>query len=753
MTNHNHSPANLIQVSSTENINNLGKSLSLKVKTTLFAIAIGVIPVATIGFFSYLILNRSLTQEMSQQQLEKTTIAGDSLGRFLEDRIREVETLSKDAILTNSKFRDTATIEEKTVVLTNFQDQLQYYDSIVFFDLKGNPLFQSKSEKPYQGNYSTQEYFQQAIKTQKITINGPGISSSSGKLRVEFAAPVKDSTTGKLLGVVRLRIPGTYINSIFTVYQEQSKHWYLVNTEGTIFAGDLEEQLNQPLATYFPEVAPLHQAKRSGVLKSQASQLVSSTNSKQKENYSKENINQKGERQIVSYVLAKPPARFPDLHIGTLLTLDEDIALASLKQLGLIVFSGTTIAAIIVAAIAAYLANRTTSPLVDAVLAVKKIGNGQLDTRLKVTGSDELGELNSNINLMAEQIQKSLQEQVNLTHQQGQAKEKLETAIYTLIEEIADAADGDLTVRANLNSLELSTVADLFNAIINNLQEIAIETRQSTSQVGDSLKQNEQAIRILAEQAIAEAEETRNTLISIEQMTQSIQAVAQNASQTEQIVDDTYDTILYSTQNMDSTVDSILKLRTTVRETAIKMQQLRDSSQKISQVVSLIEEIALKTNVLAINAGAEADRAGEYGQGFAIVAEQVGALAEQCTAATKEIAKIVTAIQAETKEVNQAMESGTTQVVETTQLVESTKESLSLVLEKSQAISLLMESISQSTVSQASTSQNVTNLMQKIARLSENTSQSSQKVAQSIVETAQIAAKLQSTVAQFKVAD
>jgi methyl-accepting chemotaxis protein PixJ len=357
------------------------------------------------------------------------------------------------------------------------------------------------------------------------------------------------------------------------------------------------------------------------------------------------------------------------------------------------------------------------------------------------------------LNQLNKSLEATAEEQRQQKEQQKQAKEDLEAAIYTLIDEIADATDGDLTVRANLNSLELSTVADLFNAIINNLQEIAIEAKQSTSQVGDSLTQNEQAMRILAEQAIAEAKETRNTLISIEHMSQSIQAVAQNANQAEQIVDDTYNTVLHSTENMDSTVDSILNLRTTVRETAKKMQHLGDSSQKISQVVSLIEEIALKTNVLAINAGAEADRAGEYGQGFAIVAEQVGALAEQCTAATKEIAKIVTAIQAETEEVNQAMESGTTQVVETTQLVESTKESLSLVLEKSQAISLLMESISQSTISQASTSQNVTNLMQKIAQLAETTSQSSQKVAQSIVETAQVAAKLQSTVARFKVVD
>ena len=357
------------------------------------------------------------------------------------------------------------------------------------------------------------------------------------------------------------------------------------------------------------------------------------------------------------------------------------------------------------------------------------------------------------LNEVNKSLEKSAEEQRQQKEQQRQEKEQLETAIYTLIDEVSNATEGDLTVRANLDSMELSTVADLFNAIINNLQEIAIEAKQSTNQVGSSLKQNEAAIRTLAEQAIAEAQETRDTLMSVEQMSRSIQAVAENASQAEQIVDDTYHTIVDSTSNMDLTVNSILNLRTTVSETAKKMKQLGESSQKISQAVSLIEEIALKTNVLAINASAEAGRAGEYGQGFTIVAEQVGALAEQCAAATKEIAGIVAAIQAETQEVNQAMESGTIQVVETTHLVESTKQSLGQVLEKSQAINQLMGSISQTTVSQARTSQNVTNLMQKIANLSETTSESSKEVAQSIVETAKVAAQLESTVAQFKVAN
>ena len=128
-------------------------------------------------------------------------------------------------------------------------------------------------------------------------------------------------------------------------------------------------------------------------------------------------------------------------------------------------------------------------------------------------------------------------------------------------------------------------------------------------------------------------------------------------------------------------------------------------------------------------------------------------MAEQSATATKEIANIVSTIQTETQEVSRAMEAGTSQVVDSTKLVESTKNSLAVVLSKSQEINQLMGSISETTVSQADTSQQVTNLMTRIAQLSETTSQSSDSVAESIMTTAKVAEKLEETVAQFKVED
>ncbi len=338
-----------------------------------------------------------------------------------------------------------------------------------------------------------------------------------------------------------------------------------------------------------------------------------------------------------------------------------------------------------------------------------------------------------------------------IAQEQQKQKETLEREIYQLIEELQGAVDGDLTVRASLTSMEMSTVADLFNAIIDSLGDIAVQVKQSSSEVSSSLGENEQSIQLLAKQAIQEAENTRKTLDSIEEMSLSIEGVAANANQAANLADDAYKETQEGTNAMDETVTSILNTRTTVGETAKKIKRLGESSQKISQVVSLIEEIALKTNLLAINASVEASRAGEQGQGFTVVAEQVGALAEQSAAATKEIAQIVAAIQAETQEVAQAMELGTSQVVDTTRLVESTKKRLGQVLERSRSINELMKTISESTVSQADTSRVVRELMQQIAQQSEARLSSSEKIAKSMQATAEVAKQMESTVEQFKV--
>ncbi|MBD1875398.1 GAF domain-containing protein [Nodosilinea sp. FACHB-131] len=337
-----------------------------------------------------------------------------------------------------------------------------------------------------------------------------------------------------------------------------------------------------------------------------------------------------------------------------------------------------------------------------------------------------------------------------LSEERRQKQEALQMQLLELLSEVEGASRGDLTVRADVTAGEIGTVADFFNSIVESLRQIVTKVKSSTEQVNTSLGENEGAIQTLAAEALRQADDVTQTLASVEAMTASIQQVARSAQQAAVVANSASTTAETSGQAMDLTVQNILTLRAIIGETSKKVKRLGESSQQISKAVSLINQIAMQTNLLAINAGIEAARAGEEGQGFAVVAEEVGELAARSAEATKEIERIVETIQRETAEVVDAMDQSTTEVVAGTRLVEDAKQSLGRILDVSQQIDILVRSISDATVSQVEISESVTQLMQAIAAESTRTSQSSLEISTSLRETVDVARSLQATVGTFK---
>lgn len=344
-----------------------------------------------------------------------------------------------------------------------------------------------------------------------------------------------------------------------------------------------------------------------------------------------------------------------------------------------------------------------------------------------------------------------LEQKEKISQEQSQQKEIFQHQLVQLLNDIEGAASGDLTVRAEVSSGEIGTVADFFNSIVESLRTIVLQVKLTAVQVNNSLKENDTAVHQLADDALKQAEETTRTLDSIEHMTRSMQSVASSADKAAEVARTASNTAEASGEAMNLTVQSILELRETIGETAKKVKRLGESSQQISKVVSLINQIALQTNLLAINAGIEAARAGEDGQGFAVVAEEVGELATRCTIATQEIEKIVELIQQETTQVVEAMEQSTSQVVEGTRRVEDAKHSLGQIMEISYQIDQLAQAISEATVSQTQTSLSVSVLMKEIAQVSERTSSSSRQVSSALQQTVAVAKELQESVGAFRV--
>ena len=352
---------------------------------------------------------------------------------------------------------------------------------------------------------------------------------------------------------------------------------------------------------------------------------------------------------------------------------------------------------------------------------------------------------------LLEQVEQSRVSAEIMSQDQREQKELLQNQLVDLLSEVEGAARGDLTVRAEVTTGEIGTVADFFNAIVESLREIVTSVKQATDKVNISINENEGAIRQLAEEAVKQNTEIVSTLDSVEQMTISIQSVADSAGLAAKVARDASTSAQAGEMAMERTVFSILNLRDTIAQTAKKVKNLGEASQQISKVTTLINQIALQTNVLSINASIEASRAGEEGRGFAVVAEEVGELATKAAAATKEIEQVLENIQQQTSEVVRAMQLGSTQVNEGTHLVEDTKQSLGEILQVSRKIDELVQVISQSTVSQAKTAQAVTRLMQGLAINSEETASASRQVSKSLKRTVEVAQQLQTSVGTFKV--
>jgi methyl-accepting chemotaxis protein PixJ len=468
---------------------------------------------------------------------------------------------------------------------------------------------------------------------------------------------------------------------------------------------------------------------------------------------------QKDKEFRIDGALIQQGDRYYSLHVveGTDLVAVGSESSAAVEATGrelLAVFSSTSfflsVAGIFFALL---LARQLAKPLIELTRTAEAVADGKFDLRVEAQGTAETRSLALTFNRLLDQVQGLLKQQEDRAVEQSRQREELEQDVMQLMEDVGDASEGDLTVRAQLSAGDVGIVADLFNSIIENLRDTAMQVKGSAGQVSMSLDVNAEGIRSLATQAIAEANSLRQTMQSVEEVSASIQTVANNAEAASKLTDESYSAVQDGSEYMDRTVDSILNLRSTVGETAKKIKRLGESAQKISQTVSLIDEIALKTNLLAVNASVEAARAGELGQGFTAVAEQVGALAEQSAAATKEIAQIVAAIQAETQEVIGAIETGTAQVVDSTLLVESTKQRLTQVLQKSAQINQLMRSISTSTIAQTAAASVVTSQVKSATQESEQRAKASEQMAKAIQDTAEIARSLQESVAQFKVDD
>ncbi len=333
---------------------------------------------------------------------------------------------------------------------------------------------------------------------------------------------------------------------------------------------------------------------------------------------------------------------------------------------------------------------------------------------------------------------------------QRQDKEQLQQEVINLLLEIEGAQRGDLTVQAPITPGEVGSIADAFNATIASLRQLVLQVQGVANQVQQVTQAGSESITHLTEAAQTQTAQVQDSLATVAAMNQSITQVTALAQQAAQVARSALVAAEAGDGKINQTVASIEGLRSTVATTAKKVKRLAESSQEISQIVAIISGISEKTNLLAFNASIEATRAGEHGQGFRVVADEVRRLAQQVTEATREIEQRVTNIQEGTGDVLQAMETGTSEVVVSTQLVQSTRETLQGLAQLSQDIDRFLQEIAGQTYAQQAASQQVNQRMMAVTTIATQTASESQTVAGSLQDLLAVVGDLQTSVARFR---
>lgn len=381
----------------------------------------------------------------------------------------------------------------------------------------------------------------------------------------------------------------------------------------------------------------------------------------------------------------------------------------------------------------------------------ESVYQGNYEVKATVYSQDEFGTLAAGFNQMAKMINTTTTEARKRAEETERAREDLQRQVIRLLDDVEGAARGDLTVQAEVTADVLGAVADAFNLTITNLRKIVKQVKQAAVQVNKASTDSEVFARNQSSDALRMAEELAVTLNSVQMMTDSIQRVAENAREAEEVARSSSVTALKGGDAVERTVAGILQIRETVSETTRKVKRLAEASQQISTIVAVISQISSRTNLLALNASIQAARAGEAGRGFAIVAEEVRQLADRSAKSLQEIEQIVLQIQTETGSVMTAMEEGIQQVRDVTERSEQAKRSLEDIIQVSNRIDALVRSITADTDEQRENSRGVAKVMQAVELTAQATSQESQRVAGSLQNLVGIAKDLISSVERFKV--
>lgn len=313
--------------------------------------------------------------------------------------------------------------------------------------------------------------------------------------------------------------------------------------------------------------------------------------------------------------------------------------------------------------------NSIAKPVEKIATTVQQVSEGDFSVRTDLTGTDELADLGRGFDRL-------LNERVSTLVEAEQANDNLNSSIILLLQAVSQLSQRDLTVKVPVNEDVTGPMADALNLLTTETAKVLGEVTQLSEEVANASGQVKSQADAVMAVASDERQEVERAATELATAATDMNHIAVLANECNQTAAHAIETTGKALETVVSTVNGITSTRDTIRETEKRIKRLGERSQEISGVVNLINTIAERTHILALNASMHAASAGEAGRGFAVVADEVQRLAENAREATSQIATLVSSIQVETADTANAMNQAISQVVEGSRLAEQAGEQM-----------------------------------------------------------------------------